>query len=187
MQEVNLMELTENTLSSKEIFKGKIIKVRVDKVALPDGNESTREIVEHADAVAVVAIDDDENVWMVRQYRKPVELTLLEIPAGIIEENEDPLAGAKRELAEETGLRAGHWEKILSYYSSPGFSDEMLYLYMARNLTEGEASLDKDEFLKIEKIPLEKAYRLIFEGKILDGKSIIGIQHAYFRLKKQGG
>jgi len=178
------MELFEKTLSSKEIFNGRIIKVRVDKVILPDGNESSREIVEHAGAVAILPLDDENNIWMVQQYRKPVEKTLLEIPAGIIEENEEPLVCAQRELAEETGLRAARWEKILSYYSSPGFSNEILHIYMARELTDGEAKPDKDEFLKITKIPLEEAYKSIFEGKILDGKSIIGIQYAYYLLNR---
>ena len=100
--------------------------MRVDTVRLPDGAESTREVVEHAGAVGVVAVDNDNNIIMVRQYRKPVEGVLLEIPAGTMEKGEDPLLCAQRELKEETGFTAEHWKKILSYYSAPGFTDEYL-------------------------------------------------------------
>ncbi|MEN6350534.1 MAG: NUDIX hydrolase [Syntrophomonas sp.] len=179
------MELGEKTLSSRELFKGRIIKVREDRVLLPDGTESTREIVEHAGAVAIVAIDDEDNVWMVRQYRKPLEEVLLEIPAGTLEENEDPLLCAQRELAEETGLRAKNWQRILAYYSAPGFCNEKLHLFMASQLSEGESNLDHDEFLEPVRVPLREAYDLIFAGQIKDGKSIIGIQYAFWG--KMGG
>ena len=176
------MKLEEKTLSSKEIFSGRIIKVRVDTVSLPDERESTREIVEHSGAVGIVAVDDKNNIRLVRQYRKPVEKILLEIPAGTLEQNEEALNCAKRELAEETGLHAGRWEKILSYYSTPGFTDEELHLYLAQDLTPGKTSLDADEFLESVSIPLEEAYRMIFTGQIVDGKSIIGIQNAFYSL-----
>jgi ADP-ribose pyrophosphatase len=176
------MNLEEKTLSSKEIFSGRIIKVRMDTVSLPDGRESTREIVEHSGAVGIVAVDDKNNIRLVRQYRKPVEKVLLEIPAGTLEKNEEPLNCAKRELAEETGLHAARWEKILSYYSTPGFTDEELHLYLALELTPGKTSLDADEFLESVSIPLEEAYRMMFTGQIVDGKSIIGIQNAFYRL-----
>jgi len=172
------MDLCENTIDTKEIFLGRIIKVRVDTVRLPDGGHSTREVVEHAGAVAVVAVDNDNNIIMVRQYRKPVERVLFEIPAGTMEQGEDPLVCAQRELREETGFTALHWEKILSYYSAPGFTDEHLHLYLAAGLTGGEIELDEDEFVETIRLPLPEAYRMIFEGKICDGKSIIGIQYA---------
>lgn len=176
------MDLEEKSLSTQDIFSGRIIKVKVDRVKLPDGRESSREIVEHAAAVAIVAIDNNKNIWMVRQYRKPVEETLLEIPAGIMEENETPLYSAKRELEEETGLRANNWESIMSYYSTPGFCNEKLHIFMASDITRGQMNTDSDEFLEIVKIPLEKAYDMIFQGQIVDGKSIIGIQYAFNRL-----
>jgi len=172
------MDLTEKTIGTKEIFTGRIIKVRVDTVRLPDGGESTREVVEHAGAVGVVAVDNDNNIIMVRQYRKPVEGVLLEIPAGTMEKGEDPLLCAQRELKEETGFTAEHWNKILSYYSAPGFTDEYLHLYLASDLTGGEIALDDDEFVETVRLPLSEAYRMIFEGHIADGKSIIGIQYA---------
>ncbi|MDD3267901.1 MAG: NUDIX hydrolase [Syntrophomonadaceae bacterium] len=172
------MELNEKTLNSTEIFNGRILKLRVDSVSLPDGSVSTREIVEHSGAVAIVALDDENMLWMVRQYRKPLEKVLLEIPAGTLETDEDPLGCAQRELAEETGLRAKKWEKILDYFSAPGFCDEKLHLFLARGLTEGPKNLDHDEFLEVERIPLQQAYDAIFSGQIVDGKSIIGIQYA---------
>jgi len=176
------MNFEEKTIQSKDIFSGRIIKVRVDTVSLPDGRKSTREIVEHSGAVAIVALDNDNNIHMVRQYRKPIEQVLLEIPAGTMEEKEEALNCARRELAEETGFHAASWEKILSYYSAPGFTDEELHLYLAQDLTPGESSLDSDEFLESVSIPLEEAYRMIFTGQIVDGKSIIGIQYAFNRL-----
>jgi len=175
------MDFTEKTLETREIFSGRIIKVRVDTVRLPDGHQSTREVVEHAGAVAVVALDNDNNIIMVRQYRKPVEMVLMEIPAGTMEKDEDPLLCAQRELREETGLSAGHWEKILTYYSAPGFTDEFLHLYLATDLTRGEIDLDEDEFVETIYLPLKEAYLSIFQGQIQDGKSIIGIQYAVAR------
>jgi len=172
------MDFTEKTLETREIFSGRIINVRVDTVSLPDGRRTTREVVEHSGAVAIVAVDDDNNIILVRQFRKPVEGVLLEIPAGTMEKDEEPLLCAKRELREETGFTAQHWKKILSYYSAPGFTDEYLHLYMASSLTEGEIELDNDEFVETIRMPLQEAYDLIFKGQITDGKSIIGIQYA---------
>lgn len=171
------MELFEKTIASRDIYQGRILNLRVDRVALPDGSESTREIIEHAGAVAIVAIDAEKNVWMVKQYRKAVEEILMEIPAGTLEKGEDPLDCAKRELAEETGLMAENWQKILSYYSAPGFVTEKLHLFLATGLTAGDNHPDRDEFLYTEKIPLAEAYQAIFAGEIKDGKSIIGIQY----------
>lgn len=174
------MDLTEKTLSSETIFRGKIINVRVDRVSLPNGKESTREIVEHRGAVAVVAIDAEENIIMVRQYRKPLEIETLEIPAGTLEANEDPQECAMRELEEEAKVRAAKWSKILSYYSAAGFCNELLHLYMAEDLSDGFAHTDEDEFVEVVRMPLKDAYEYIFAGRIVDGKSIIGIQHAYY-------
>ena len=175
------MDLTEKTLDSREIYSGRIIKVRIDTVSLPNGQQSTREVVEHAGAVAVVALDDDNNVILVRQYRKPVEQILMEIPAGTMGVAEDPLECAQRELREETGYNADHWEKILSYFSAPGFTNERLHLYLATGLRAGKTDTDDDEFVETVHIPLQEAYRLIFAGQIADGKSIIGLQYAWKR------
>lgn len=172
------MELFEKTIDSKDIYQGRIINLRIDRVVLPDGSESTREIVEHTGAVAIVAIDENKNIWMVKQYRKAVEEILMEIPAGTLEKGEDPLECAKRELAEETGLTAKNWHSILSYYSAPGFVTEKLHLFLATDFTEGDIHPDRDEFLYTVKLPLAEAYNAIFTGQIKDGKSIIGIQYA---------
>ncbi len=172
------MELFEKTINSQDIFQGRIINLRLDRVVLPDGSESTREVVEHPGAVAIVAIDENQNIWMVKQYRKAVEEILMEIPAGTLEKGEDPLECAKRELAEETGLKAQNWKSILSYYSAPGFVTEKLHLFLATEFTEGNKHPDQDEFLYTVKLPLAEAYEAIFSGDIKDGKSIIGIQYA---------
>jgi ADP-ribose pyrophosphatase len=171
------MDLTEKTLATREIYSGRVIKVRVDTVSLPDGNQSFREVVEHAGAVAVVALDDENNIVLVRQYRKPLDRVLIEIPAGTMEKDEDPLLCAQRELEEETGYLAAHWQKILSYYSAPGFTDEHLHIYLATGLSQGKTNPDPDEFMELVHVPLPEAYGLIFSGQIADGKSIIGIQY----------
>jgi len=171
------MDLTEKTLATREIYSGRVIKVRVDTVSLPDGNQSFREVVEHAGAVAVVALDDENNIVLVRQYRKPLDRVLIEIPAGTMEKDEAPLLCAQRELEEETGYLAAHWQKILSYYSAPGFTDEHLHIYLATGLSQGKTNPDPDEFMELVHVPLPEAYGLIFSGQIADGKSIIGIQY----------
>ncbi|MEQ8201721.1 MAG: NUDIX hydrolase [Syntrophomonadaceae bacterium] len=173
------MDLEEKTLHSREIFAGRIVRLRVDTVELPDGKHSTREVVEHAGAVAIVALDKAGQVVLVKQYRQPVERVLLEIPAGTLENGEDPLDCARRELEEETGLVAADWEKILTYFSAPGFTNECLHIFMATGLTDGTAKPDYDEFMETVRVPLSEAYQHIFTGQIADGKSIIGIQYAY--------
>ncbi len=172
------MDFEEKTISSQEIFAGRIVKLRVDTVLLPDGGQSTREVVEHVAAVAIIALDANDNIIMVQQYRKPIEQVLLEIPAGIIEVGEEPLICAQRELREETGYSAGKWEHILSFYSAPGFTDEELHVFLAKELSNGEVEPDEDEFIETVSLPLEQAHQMILEGQIKDGKSIIGIQYA---------
>lgn len=172
------MDFEEKTISSQEIFKGRVVRLRVDTVTLPDGRQSTREIIDHNGAVAIIAIDAEDNILMVRQYRKALEQVLLEIPAGTLEVGEDPLVCAQRELREETGYSAGKWQKILSYYSAPGFANEELHVFLATELGSGEVEPDEDEFIEAEFIPLQQAYQSIFTGDIKDSKSIIGIQYA---------
>jgi ADP-ribose pyrophosphatase len=181
MQGVSEMDLGEKTLDSKSIFSGRIIKVRVDQVELPDGRVSTREIVEHAPAVAVVALTEDGELLLVRQYRKPIEQHMLEIPAGLMETGETPLDSARRELAEETGFRADKWEKLSSFYTTPGFSDEVIHLFLASDLKVGATHLDEDEFVEVQKLSLPEALRLIEIGELIDAKSIIGIQTVALR------
>ncbi|MGB9846136.1 MAG: NUDIX hydrolase [Desulfotomaculales bacterium] len=142
---------------------------------LPDGREATREVVEHAGAVAVVALDKEGNVYLVRQYRYPVQSELLEIPAGILKPGEAPLAGAQRELAEETGITAASWCFLFSLYSSPGFSDELLSIFLARDLQFAAQQPDEDEFIKVAKVPLREVPGMIAKGAIRDAKSIAGL------------
>ncbi|NLN87176.1 MAG: NUDIX hydrolase [Syntrophomonadaceae bacterium] len=173
------MDLEEETLHSQEIFAGRMVHLRVDTVELPDGGQSTREVIEHAGAVAIVALDSEDQIVLVKQYRHPVQKVLLEIPAGTLENDEEPLDCARRELEEETGLRASNWNKILTYYSTPGFTNECLHIFMASGLSAGTAKTDQDEFIEAMRVPLSEAYEQIFTGQIADGKSIIGIQYAY--------
>lgn len=169
------MDFYETTLNSKNIFSGRFIKLRVDEVMLPNGRKSTREIVEHPGAVAIVAIDSNSNVLMVRQYRKAIEKVLLEIPAGKLEEGESKEECAVRELMEETGYFPKAIKYIISFYTSPGFSNEIIHLFLATDLEKKSLEADFDEYLQAEAIPLEDAIKKIFDGQITDGKTITGL------------
>lgn len=169
------MEQIERTMKSEKVFEGKVLSLRVETVELPDKKYSKREIVEHNPSVAVVAVDEENNILLVRQYRKPVEKVLYEIPAGSLEISENPREGAIRELKEETGYLANNVEYIQEFYSTPGFCTEKMYIFFAEDIQESNQELDEDEFIEIEKIPLEKALKMIDLGEIMDAKSIIGI------------
>ena len=167
--------LFEKTLSSKRVFDGKIVNVRWDSVELVNGKTSYREVVEHAGGVVILAVDEKNRAYMVRQFRYPIGRAMLEVPAGKLEKGEDPLEGAIRELREETGLTA---EKIIYFggtYPSPGFCDEQLHIYLALGLTQGEACPDEDEFLNLEVIDLDELAAMIMRGELQDGKSINAI------------
>ncbi|NLV15709.1 MAG: NUDIX hydrolase [Syntrophomonadaceae bacterium] len=169
------MDFTERRIKSEMIYSGRMINMWLDTVVLPNEREATREWVEHPGAVAIVALDDQERVCMVRQYRYPVGQELLEIPAGKLSPGEDPLDCARRELLEEAGITAGHWEKMFSYYSTPGFCDEMLHLYLARDLSIGDNQPDEDEFLEVCMMSLEEARSKIRTGEIKDSKTLMGL------------
>ena len=138
------MELTEKTLSSEKIFDGRILHVRRDTIELPDGSRGYREVVDHHGGVCVLALDDENRVLMVSQYRYPYEKVLREIPAGKLEYGEDPTQAAIRELKEETGAVAGDFRSLGELYPSPGYCGEVIRMYLARDLTFGETHLDKD-------------------------------------------
>jgi ADP-ribose pyrophosphatase len=165
----------ENTISRKNIYKGGIIDLDVLKVALPNGKEATRDIVTHPGASVVVPINENGEVYMVRQYRKPLDSVMLEIPAGKLDSNEDPKECAVRELKEETGLTAEKIKHIISIHSTPGFCNEVLHMFVATGLKEGEATPDEDEFISSEKISVTKLVEMILNHEITDAKSIIGI------------
>ena len=173
----------ERTLHSERIYEGRIVSLRVDTVELPSGKETKREIVEHAGCTAIVAVDSENNVLLVRQYRKPVERMLLEIPAGGIEPGEKPLDGARRELEEETGFSAEKWEELSCFYTSPGFCTEYMYLYLATDLKPVERDADDDENIELVRVPLKKARELIASGEVCDAKSIAGLLMALRKVR----
>ncbi|MBU9724042.1 MULTISPECIES: NUDIX domain-containing protein [Bacillaceae] len=176
------MDLNERTIKEKSIYKGKIIDLTIHDVKLPNGKESKREIVTHPGAVAVIPVTTEGKVILVNQFRKPLEKVIAEIPAGKLEKGEDPLLCAKRELEEETGMLAENWTNVGSFYTSPGFADEIIHLYLADGLTEGKENLDEDEFVERFEVTLDEAERLIETQHIHDAKTVYAIQ--YLRLQQ---
>lgn len=167
-----------STLQTKKVYTGKILSVRVDDVLLSDRNIHPREVVEVPDTVGIVAITIDKKIVMVRQYRRAVGQDLIEIPAGKIDPGEDPETAARRELTEETGCIAGKMRPLLEYHPAPGYSTEKMHLFLADVIAEGNTSPDDDEFVTTQRIPLDMISRIISNGWIKDGKSIIGIRFA---------
>lgn len=168
------MDLKETMVSSQTIFEGKIIKVTLDQARLPDGKLASREVVYHPGGVAVLALDEEKNVCLVRQYRYPIQQMLLELPAGKLDHGaeEDRLLGAQRELSEETGLEAGQWTYLGYTLASPGFCDEALHMYLAQELTRKKQHLDEDEFLDVVTMPFDELVRQVMEGEITDAKTV---------------
>lgn len=170
------MDLKEDTLNKNMIFEGNILNLRIDDVSLPDGNKSKREIIEHSGGVTILPVTDDGRIIMVKQYRKPVEEVLLELPAGKLENNEEPVHCAKRELWEETGYRANDVSHICSFYTSPGYSDELLHLYSAKNLYKAKKEkTEPGEFVEMCYIKKDEIIKKILNGEIKDSKTIIGL------------
>ncbi|MBC7229551.1 MAG: NUDIX hydrolase [Actinobacteria bacterium] len=170
-----MKEAREETLERRTVFEGKVVRLYLDRVLLPDGREAEREVVLHRGAVGMVALDGEGHVFLVRQYRHAPGEHLVEIPAGKLDAGEDPLECARRELQEEVGCAAESWHLLASFYTSPGFSDEVLHLYLARGLTRGEAAPDEDEFLEVMRVPLEDALAMVARGEIRDSKTVAGI------------
>lgn len=178
------MDLTEKTLSSEVIYKGKIITLLKDTALLPNGRTAVREVVRHPGGVGILAIDDKGCVPMVTQYRYCMGKTLLEIPAGKREQGEAPFATAIRELKEEVGTTAEEWVPMGSLIASPGCYDEVLYLYLARGLTFGATNPDEDEFLDMERIPFEELVHRVMDGEITDAKTVAAVLKAKILLGK---
>ena len=172
------MELIEKTVSTETVYKGIIVNIRRDKAELVDGRVSNREVVEHPGGVCVFALDNEGKVIMVRQYRYPMGEVVLELPAGKADPGEEPMVTATRELAEETGYHAADVRHLISFYPTCGYSNEHLHIYICKNLTKGEKHLDRDECIDLEWIDADRIIELIAEGKIQDGKTIIGILFA---------
>jgi ADP-ribose pyrophosphatase len=167
--------LAEETLSSQKVFEGRAVKLRIDTVKLPSGRETTREIVEHEDCVAIVALDGADNILLVKQFRKPVEKDLLEIPAGGIDSGESPEDAVRREMREETGFLPRKVEKLGGFYSTPGFCTEYLYLYLASDLELKPLQAEDSESISLIRVPLAEIPGLISSGTICDAKSIAGL------------
>ena len=162
-------------VASEQVFDGRVVRVFLDDVRLPDGRTARWERVSHPGAVGIVPLLGADTVVMVRQYRHAVRGVLLEIPAGKLDPGEPPLACAHRELAEEVGMKAGEMLKLAEFYNSPGYSDEYFHLYLARDLSAEKAEPEEDEFLELERISLGKALGMVSSGAITDAKSIIGL------------
>ena len=167
------MELTERMVSSQTIFEGHIVKVTLDQAELPNGKLAEREVVYHPGGVAILALGEDGMVPLVRQFRYPIQQLLLELPAGKLDrDSEDQLEAAKRELSEETGLEAEDWTYLGSMLVSPGFCDERLHMYLARDLKRKEQHLDEDEFLNVEVMPFDELLKQVMDGTIEDAKTV---------------
>ncbi|MFD1360622.1 NUDIX hydrolase [Lentibacillus salinarum] len=168
-----MKKFEEKTIQTETIYDGKIVKLQVDDVTLPDGKTSRRELVKHAGAVGIIPITKDNKIVFVEQYRKPLEKSLVEIPAGKLENGEEPSVTALRELEEETGYTASSPTFITSFYTSPGFADEIMYLYLADDLepVENAASGDDDEFIELLELTLDEARQYVNEQRIHDAKT----------------
>ena len=166
------MDLTERTVESKTLFDGIIVTLKVDQAQLPDGKVATREVVEHPGGVAILALDEENNVTLVQQYRYPFHQVLLELPAGKLDAGEDHRPAALRELSEETGLEAGELTYLGHIYASPGFCDEALHMYLARDLTRARQHLDEDEFLDVVTMPFDTLVEQVMSGEITDAKTV---------------
>lgn len=168
-------ELKEKQINRKEIYNGRVMDVVCDDVILQDGKASKREVVLHSGGVVILAIDKNNSVYMVKQYRYAVQNELYELPAGRLEKGEDPFECAKRELEEECGLVAETWESLGFIYSSPGILSEKLYLYKATDLKQTQQHLDEGEFLSVCKFNFDEIFSMIKENKINDAKTICAV------------
>jgi ADP-ribose pyrophosphatase len=165
----------EKTLSSQRIYEGRAVKLRVDTVRKPNGKTTTREIVEHSDAVAVVVLDSKDRAILVRQYRKAVGRTLLEIPAGGVDPGEQPINTVRRELQEEIGYLPNKIDKLGGFYAAPGYCTEYLHLYLATYLIPSKLEAEDTDEIEVVRVPLTKIPELIASGEIADAKSIAGL------------
>ena len=180
------MEYFEKQINSEEKYKGIIVRVRLDEAELHTGKRVRREVVEHPGGVGILPVDADGNCYLVRQFRYPFGRMLLEAPAGKKEPGEEPLKCALRELSEETGLSADRMIDLGTCYTSPGFSTEILHLYLALDLHAGMVHPDQDEYLNVEKIPLATMKDMVMRNEISDGKTVIAILKASAYLKENG-
>ena len=167
------MNLSEKTLSSKEVFNGRVVKLHIDTVELPNGNIAEREVISHPGGVGVIALDENNNVLLVRQFRSGAKDVLLEIPAGKLEYGENPEECGRRELTEETGFIAKEFSHLAKFYVTPAYCEEIINVYYAKDLVKTNQNLDEDEFLNIEKVPFDALYEMVLSGEITDAKTVI--------------
>ena len=172
------MELMEKTLASEQVFDGRLLKVYRDEVELANGETSVREVVRHPGGAAVAALDGEGNVYLERQFRYPYRKVVLEIPAGKLEPGEDPFDAIRRELKEEIGAEADRWDFLGHIMPTVGYTDEMLYLFLARGLTFGDRHLDRDEFLEPFKLPFAEALARAADGRLNDAKTVAALFRA---------
>lgn len=165
----------ESRLASEEIYDGRLLKVFRDRVRLPDGRESVREYIRHPGAAVILALDEGNEIVLVRQFRYPLGQSFVELPAGKIDPGEDALACAKRELEEETGYRAGRWQYLMALYPCIGYADERLSFFLARDLTRAPATPDHDEFVEVFTLPFAQALDWVKQGLICDAKTVAGL------------
>ena len=175
---MHMNDLTETMISRDDKFVGRVVGVHVDQVRLPNGNTASREVVDHNGGVSVLALDENNNVLTVTQYRYVFGRNLLELPAGKLDPGEDPAVGALRELKEETGAVPGEFISLGQILPSPGCFGEILHLYLARNLQMGNQKLDEGEFLNVERIPFDEMVRRCLSGEIQDGKTVVAVLKA---------
>ena len=179
------MVFFEKQVETETVYRGMIVDIRKDIAELQNGNRVKREVVVHPGGVGIVAVTKENKVLMVRQYRYPMEEELLEIPAGKLDNEEDPFECAKRELSEETGYTAAKYVDLGAIYPSPGFCRETLYLYLALDLQKGEMHLDENELLSVEHMDIDELIDQIVANELKDAKSIIGIMKAKKYLENQ--
>jgi ADP-ribose pyrophosphatase len=177
------MEFMEKTLEEKEIFKGRVLRFHVDKVELQNGRTSTRECVDHPGGVCVAALTEENEILFVRQFRYLYHEALLEVPAGKLEPGEDPFEAMKREQREETGTTGNDYVNLGKLYPSPGYTNEIIYLYACRVEAFGETDFDEDEFLQLERIPVDKAVEMVMNNEISDSKTQVVVLKTALLLK----
>ena len=172
------MELYEKTISSEEKYRGVIVNVTLDHAELCDGRTVLREVVHHSGGVSILPVDDEGNCYLVRQFRYPAGETMLEIPAGKRERGEEPLHCAMRELSEETGFDADRFVDLGHFYATPGYCNEVIYVYLATGLHPGKSHPDDGEFLNVEKKSLDQLCDMAMRGELIDAKTIIAVLKA---------
>jgi ADP-ribose pyrophosphatase len=168
--------MTPRVLKTETLYRGRALALRLDEVEYAPGRSTRLEIVEHAEAVVVLPLDEDRNIWFVRQYRHPAGRELLELPAGILPAGESPAAGARRELQEEIGMTAGTLDRLLSFWLAPGYSTEYMHVFLATQLSPAPLAQDEDEVITVEKVPLAQALKMALDDhQVCDAKTSLGL------------